>query len=411
MPFTAKIRGLPHNPSVTEINTRAGAGTTHATPFKAKVGLDKLPVLEVRADEQNTTFQNKVYQWFNLQFPDGKTAWVRDDLLEAVGDGAPFGYDNVTVPTFAFTLTRKIVVPAAPAPQPVTPTPVTPAPAPAAPVPAPAPTPTLVTPPVPAPAPTPTLVTPPVPAPVVPTTPTTQEKPDRVRIAAFNITAAFEGGGYPTFQNYDAGIISYGRFQFTLQGSGLFRVCDLYTTRANSPIAAELKSMYLERIRNHDAGLRNDARLKTLLIEAAKDPIMQAAQDEAATEHYWNVVQDLSIKPRGIRTPLGQALIFDMGINFGPRHGFLSAAEEQLGLPPKSLVGTKGVTEQQIITKLAELRKRSHDNQAARDNLPGLRVRGDFWVALCQKGDWELLGEADGMLQVKPGVRVKVRGF
>jgi len=234
---------------------------------------------------------------------------------------------------------------------------------------------------------------------------------ERVRTAAFNITAGFEGGGYPTFQNYDAGIISYGRFQFTLAGSGLFRVCELFTTRSTSPIASELKSTYLERIRNHDANLRNDARLKTLLIEAAKDPIMQKAQDEAATEHYWNVVQDLSIKPRGIRTPLGQALIFDMGINFGPRHGFLSSAEEQLGLPPKSLVGTKGISEQQIISKLAELRKKSHDNQATRDNLPGLRVRGDFWVALCQKGDWELMGETDGMLQVKPGVRVKVRNF
>jgi hypothetical protein len=255
----------------------------------------------------------------------------------------------------------------------------------------------------------PPLVTPPVPAPAA--APAKPESADRVRLASFNITAGFEGGGYPTFQNYDSGIISYGRFQFTLAGSGLFRVCELFTTRSSSPIAAELKQTYLERVRNHDAALRSDARLKTLLIEAAKDPIMQAAQDEAATEHYWNVVQDLSIKPRGIRTPLGQALIFDMGINFGPRHGFLSAAEEALGIPPRSLVGTKGVTEQQIITKLAELRKKSHDNQAARDNLPGLRVRGDFWVALCQKGDWELLGEADGMLQVKPGVRVKVRNF
>lgn len=388
--FTANIRGLPHNPSVTEINTRAGAGTTYGNPFKARVGLKGLPVLEVKADEGGVAFQGKVYQWFRLQFPDGKTAWVRDDLLEVVGDGTPFGYDNVTTPTFAFTLTRKTPAPAA------APTVSVAAPTPAAPQPA------LVTPPAPAP-----VSAPATPAPA----PAFTDSPDRVRMAAFNITAAFEGGGYATFQNYDTGIISYGRFQFTLAGSGLFRVCELYTGRCASPIAAELKSTYLERIRNHDPVLRHDARLKTLLLEAAKDPIMQAAQDEAAAEHYWNVVQDLSIKPRGIRTPLGQALIFDMGINFGPRHGFLTAAEEALGLPPRSLVGTKGVSEQQLITKLAELRKASHDRQAARDNLPGLRVRGDFWVALCNKGDWELLGDADGTLQVKPGVRVRVRGF
>ena len=43
---------------------------------------------------------------------------------------------------------------------------------------------------------------------------------DRIRRAAFNITSTFEGSKtYANYQNYDAGIISYGRFQFTLSGA------------------------------------------------------------------------------------------------------------------------------------------------------------------------------------------------
>jgi hypothetical protein len=167
----------------------------------------------------------------------------------------------------------------------------------------------------------------------------------------------------------------------------------------------------LDRARNHDPNLRQDTRFKQLLIEAARDPLMQAAQDEAATELYWNVVQELSIVPRGIRTPLGQALVFDMGINFGTRHGFLGAAEQQLGVPPKSHLGDNGAREEDLIAALARLRKQSHDRQAEREKLPGLKVRGDFWVRLVQQGNWLLEGDTDDTLEVKPGRRVKVRGF
>lgn len=391
--FVAIIRGLPHNPSVREINARSGPGTGYDVPFKAAVGLEGLAILDVKPDEQNTLFQGKCYQWFRLTFPDGRQAWVRDDLLSISGDGSAFGYPEVKTPTFAFTLTRTEAIVARP---------VAPPPAPAAPAPVPA------APPAPAPAPAPVPVTPP--ADVPPPAPAPQDNIERVRIASFNITAGFEGGGYATYQNYDAGIVSYGRFQFTLAGSGLYRVLEKFTTRASSAVANELRTHYLERTRNHDANLRNDQRLRQLLIEAAQDPIMQKAQDEVATEQYWDVVQDLSIRPRNIRTPLGHALIFDMGINFGPRHGFLTSAEQGVGLAPRTHINDIA-TEQRLITRLAELRRDSHYRQAARDNLPGLRVRGDFWVNMCQRGDWQLMGDDAGMVQVKPGLRVKVRNF
>lgn len=406
MAFTAKIRGLPHNPAITEVNARSGPATSYTSPFKAKVGQSGLLVLDVRPDETGTRFENKIYQWFQLQFPDGGRAWVRDDLLAVQGDGTRFGYDVVKQEEFAFALKRRDVI--APG-QEVMPSAVAPAPTPAptaAPAPAPTPAAAISAPAAPVPA-GPAPAAPDVPAPAS----SPLSDPTRVRLASFNITEGFEGGGYATYQNYDAGIISYGRFQFTLAGSGLFTVLQKYTSRASTPTAGELRANYLERTRNHDPNLRQDARLKQLLIEAASDPIMQAAQDEAATELYWNVVQELSIIPRGIRTPLGQALIFDMGINFGPRHGFLGAAEKEIGVPPKSRVGENGRSEQDLIAALARLRKQSHDRQAERDKLPGLRVRGDFWVNLVNKGDWMLEGDPDGTLEVKPGRRVRVRNF
>lgn len=386
--FTAMIRGLPHNPAITEINARSGPATTYDVPFKAVVGMTNLAILDVKPDERNTVFQGKVYQWFLLAFPNGE-AWVRDDLLAIKGDGSAFGYTPLAREEFAFALTRQTVAapgitPAVPMPV-VAPAPATPAPIPTAPPPAVAPT------------------------PIITSTPLTDL--ERVRIAAFNITAGFEGGGYATYQNYDSGIISYGRFQFTLAGSGLFRVLEKFTSRTSGAVANELHSSYLERARNHDASLRHDQRLKQLLIEAANDPIMQTAQDETATEEYWNVVMDLSVKPRGIRTPLGMALIFDMGINFGPRHGFLTLAEQQIGVSPRSRVGENGKPEEALITRLAEVRRDSHYKQAARDNLPGLRVRGDFWVNACNSGDWQLNGDANGEVEIKPGRKVKVRGF
>jgi len=392
MSFTARIRGLPHNPSIVEINARSGPSTSYASPFKAKVGMSSLPILDVKPDETGTRFEGKIYQWFQLQFPDGQRAWVRDDLLAIVGDGTAFGYDLIKNEDFAFAFIRKAVASPVAAPIPVTvsqvaaPTPATPAPTPATPAPA---------------APVVTVVPPPA----------NLTDPVRVRLAAFNITEGFEGGGYATYQNYDSGIVSYGRFQFTLAGSGLFNVLEKYVSRSRSVIAGELRANYLDRTRNHDLNLRNDMRFKQLLIDAAREIDMQNAQDEAATELYWNVVQDLSVRPRNIRTPLGQALIFDMGINFGPRHGFLSAAEQEIGVPAKSRCGENGRSEEDLIAALARLRKQSHDRQAERDNLPGLRVRGDFWVNLVKRGDWQLQGDPDGTLEVKPGRRVKVRNF
>ncbi len=340
------ISGLAGFP---EINIRSGPNTSYQRLFKAAVGVSGLTVLDVQPDDQGQTSDqnNKLYQWFRLRFADGKEGWARDDLLTLeAGDWSAFGYGVVAVPTVAFSLERQKTQ--------VTPT-----------------------------------------------------GPDRIRKAAFAITTTFEGGSYATYQNYDKGVVSYGRFQFTLASGSLFNVLERYLAASNTSIAADLRS-YLPRVQAREEALRNDVRFKELLIQAAGEQAMKDAQDAVATAKYWDDVQGLSIKPRNIQTALGQALIFDMAINHGARHDMLGLAEDAVGIkPPKSPVPDLA-TEKKLITALAQIRRDRLYRLADKNNLPGLRVRGDFWVTLTQGGDWDLQGDASGNLNVK-GRMVQVR--
>lgn len=387
-PFCATIRGIRENPAVVEVNVRSGPNTTYVLIFKVPVGMANLLVLEVRADDKNTALQGKTYQWFRLRFPDGRDGWVRDDLIDVVGDGSAFGYPVVPQPVIGFSLTRGSGAspsPAAPAPAPANPAPVAAVPAP-----------TPASPAAPAPAPAPTPIAAPLPGTI-----------ERVRKAAFNITAAFEGGGYATYQTYDSGIISYGRFQFTLASGSLMTVLNRYLERASGPAADGLRG-YLPRLNAKDESLRQDATLRSLFITAAGEPAMQQVQDEVATEGYWGGVMELSIAPRGVQSALGCALIFDMAIQHGKYNFILPKAEQELGVPPKSRLGQNGITEQTFITRVAQIRRDNLYALAEKLKLPGLRTRGDFWFNLVQAEDWNLQGDANGSVNVN-GKIVQVR--
>lgn len=230
---------------------------------------------------------------------------------------------------------------------------------------------------------------------------------ERVRAAAFAITARFEGGGYDAYQNNDRGIVSYGRFQFTLAAGTLGTVVTRYLERSQSAAAERVRPFHT-RILNRDPALRGDGELRAALIAAAREPAMQQVQDQLATEAYWDRTHQIAITPRGIRLPLSRALLFDVSINFGVGDGFLRMAERDFGVAPRSRLGENGISEEQIIRRVTELRKISHDRQAERENLPGLKVRGDFWVARVAAEDWQLQGDANGNVNVN-GALVQVR--
>ena len=222
----------------------------------------------------------------------------------------------------------------------------------------------------------------------------------RVRTVAFNIAARFEGGSYQTFQNYDDGIISYGRFQFTLASGALGRIVTQFLDTSSSETALALRD-YETRIANKDSTLRQDRDLRELLVAAARELEMRQIQNETATTLYWEPIKRVAILPRNLQSPLAWALLFDIGIHFGVGDGFLRMAEREFGVQQRSPVIDNGLSEEQLITRVAELRKQSHDRQASMDGLPGLRVRGDFWLGLVRQGDWNLQGDDDGHIQIK----------
>ena len=116
MAFKAKIIGIPHIPSIVEVNIRAEANKSATLLFKIPVGTTGLDVVDVKADTANDAQGGRVFQWFKLAFSDGQQGWCRDDLMEVQGDGKAFGYGQVAVSTVAFNLTRQKAPTPAPAP-------------------------------------------------------------------------------------------------------------------------------------------------------------------------------------------------------------------------------------------------------------------------------------------------------
>lgn len=330
------------------INVRSGPGRHTDVVGALPVDSGELDILDVRPDELGTSSSNKIYQWFKLQLPDGQTGWVRDDLLNICGDCTAQGYGLVERPTPAVTLSR------------------------------------------------------------------IQRKPpsadvERIRQAAFNITASFEGRGYASYQSYDAGIISYGRFQFTLASGMLPLVVAQYAkNRPDGTTAKTLRDYYQYRLDARDRNLRDDPKLRALLVKAAADPDMQKAQDRTATEQYWDRTQSMTIQPRCIETALGQAFLFDVAIHHGIYHNLTGLAEQALNLPFKSCVGSNGVTEPVYITQVARIR-RERLYALAGTALPGLRRRADFWLEQIDRGDWDLQGDHNGEVETYDGVHVRVK--
>lgn len=378
MSCRARIRGIPEMPSVREVNVRAGAQINEPLLFKMPVGLDDLPVIDVQADAANLAYNGQIYQWFKLRFPDGRDGWIRDDLLEIADDCSAFGYSHLSQYTFAFASPRGAVTQAAPSLPPINAVPTVPLSA--------------------------TEIAAPTETDVLDRQ--VLDQPERIRKAAFSVTSAFEGHGYDAYQNYDRGIISYGRFQFALTGS-LPSVVRRYVMDSESPISEQLGA-YLARLDSRDESLRHDLHLRDLLMAAAEEQAMRDAQDAITVENYWEPVLEVSVRPRGIQSPLAIAMLFDIAIQYGVMHGLISTAETNLGVAAKSSLDDNGIREQQLILAVAQLRKRGLYAQAEEENLPGLRTRADFWLERISNEDWSFTGDDDGFVIVN-GRRIQIR--
>lgn len=360
---TATVRRDTGTP---EINVRKTPGRSQTNVHsKLAIGTANLPILEVKEDEKGEKANNKVYQWFRVTLPQNKgEGWIRDDLIDIVGDLTAFGYGVLATATQASSLKRNPVIQ-----QPSGGT----------------------------------------------VTPLTGEQ-ERVRKLAFNITSTFEGGGedkgYTAYQNNenDAGVVSFGRFQFTLTAGTLANLVERYLAASQTDTANQLRATYLERLKKKDRTLRTDETLKNLLRASGAEQPMKDAQNALATDVYWKEAQKRH-KKYNLQTPLGQALIFDMMIHHGAGNldtRYLDWTCNELKIPLTWKASENNVDEQAFVRRLTQ-RRRDELYRQAGNRASGLKVRGDFWMGLVEKGDWTLQGDDKGILTPKSGRTVNAR--
>ncbi len=144
--------------------------------------------------------------------------------------------------------------------------------------------------------------------------------PPAWRETIWAITSIFESGrpaGNPAaYQTADSGIISYGKHQATLAAGSLNRVVQAYFRRSSSPTSQALQQEYAARIAQKDATLRQDARLRDLLVQAASEPAMSEAQDEVFEQNFYQPAITQAQNYR-LQTTLGLACLYDTQVQGG----------------------------------------------------------------------------------------------
>lgn len=179
--------------------------------------------------------------------------------------------------------------------------------------------------------------------------------PAKWRDTIWAITSIFESGspeGNPAaYQTYDAGVISYGKHQATLASGTLNRVMQFFYQRSDSDASKALQKEYAGRIANMDHSLRNDGRIKQLLLQAATEPAMSAAQDLVFEQSFYQPAINAA-KEYNVGSPLGLAALYDTQIQ-GGLYIVLPRVTERLG----GKIGETGITETEWIAAYLDLRE------------------------------------------------------
>lgn len=220
-----------------------------------------------------------------------------------------------------------------------------------------------------------------------------------LRDKAFAITAAFEGSSYSAINTYDSGIVSYGRFQFTLASGNLYKLLKLYYKLNPSD---SILGVLLSNIETKDVSLKNNQTFLTHLVELGKTDLMRTCQNNLAQEVFYDPAVKLSVVPRNLQLPLSVAFVFDTSIQHGVFHSIFTTAEQQLKMPVKQAV--KSVEEEKLLMKkAAKIRSDILYRLADTRNLPGLKPRADFWVNAMNNEFWNLSMDR---IEVKKGLFV-----
>lgn len=188
----------------------------------------------------------------------------------------------------------------------------------------------------------------------------------------------------------------------------------LYSEKLTSQYGGIIQISYLERVKNRDLTLKNDQKFLDLLYDAADDIDMQDVQWQVATEIYWLPVLEDAEK-FNIRLALSYCYMFDASVRLGPANQNLEHASDDLAHTTQDPMVLPGDSDwEKLLIRRAI--KRARDEmyvQAARENLPGLKVRANFWTEMSSEmgeNDWDMTGDG-GYIHVKDGPSGKVNAL
>ncbi len=128
----------------------------------------------------------------------------------------------------------------------------------------------------------------------------------------------------------DPGHLTYGRSQTTLSSGNLARLVASYCDAPIATCSAGLRA-FLPRLEARDVTLDSDARLHSLLHDAAGDDAMRCIQDEFFDRAYWHPAV-CAAESLAIQSALGTAVVYDSFIH-GAWARLRDATLARLGLP------------------------------------------------------------------------------
>ncbi len=139
--------------------------------------------------------------------------------------------------------------------------------------------------------------------------------PGVLRDLAFAITNRFEGGHPGSLQTLDDGIVSYGSHQATLRSGSLGKILERYLSSSATPAAERLRE-YSSLVAARSPSLASDTEFLSLLVIAAEEDAMAAAQDEVFATDYWRPSYNRA-SALGLESPLAFAAFYDTAVQGG----------------------------------------------------------------------------------------------
>lgn len=121
-----------------------------------------------------------------------------------------------------------------------------------------------------------------------------------------------------------------------------------------------------------------------------------AAFEDGETTNYtvdqWNAIYATYPELQQIELPLGQAMLFDIAIQYGLHSRYFSDLIYELQ--------ESGTPEDDALRYIAYVRYEDLAISAERVGIPDLTPREDFWLERMGEDDWQLQGDEDGDIEV-----------